>query len=1245
MWTYNSSRWWNAPVCVLRVVPVVLICCGAMAQPINPSLAGLPMGGVVTSGSITAALTPDRLTLTQSGSRAIIDWQSFHIGAGKTVEYVQPSATAAVLNRVGATAPMSDIHGSLIANGTVLLVNPNGVLFHQGAYINVGSLIVTTGRVDADAFQSGGSFGIDGVGTGSITNHGTLTANDAGLVALVAPSVHNHGAITATTGRIALAGADRATVSFNGGLYELAVPAGAQGIGAALVNAADARLEGGQILLSTGDAAQLVSGVVNLSGIQQASQAIVVDGHTVLLGSDLVAPVISGAAASVTVQPGASIQDAVAIARAGAVGTGAIVTLQPGTYLEQVILNKAYLTLQGQPGARLLVPDGAQVNGLSIQAYGVTVQGLEIAGPLDAPYSIYYTTPRNNISRGIAVADGVQDFVIRDNHLHDLRNGILIHGRNSSGSISGNLIDNTKSGISVQYTDGAGIAIAGNYEGLVGNEWGLNLHLNGHLNGSGQIVGNSPPIAAAPTPAWQQGLLALSAANQGWAVQDQGYATSNRTRVYVSPAGSVGNQGSLLTPLGSVQAGVQAVVTGGTVYMLPGTYTHGSTLTIDKPLTLAGSGQTTTLIDARGVGGGYGMHISADDVTLRDFTLYGPTGNYPSAYGIKVAPEGGGGARLHRFTIERVTSRGAGRAELDLNGVVGAVIDSVLLDGAPVGNDGGVTQGAGLQITDSAQVTVRNTVTRNNAWGGVALYQANRHYNQQVDGIRLEASNGYGEINPVYLQDESALHDFGGLQIEGFSYAVRNTTTTASGQYTWLQPTRQRAIDFAVNLPGSQASTVQGWNGSAATADFVVGVGQLDGGGTQALSLAAALARSPAGAVITVDPGQYDEDVAISGVRDVYFGETWLRSLTVGPAADGSGIGGQVVVQGGGDIRIQGGVRLLADTTLVTDGGDIIFTGGIQRASSAPAALTLRAGSGLQWGDVSLTAGGTAAQPLGDLTVAARRVSLADTLWVQRFHIEGQGDVSLSSHTLRAAGADISTLVAAGTVSGSIVSGGGVEVLSAGDVQASVTAQDMARLSGRNVTATISAGTVAVTATQTVDVQVQADALVALSAEVVRGSVSAPILTAHSTGSVDLTLDVGRADVQAATTAMVTGRADQLGVDAPRAQVRGAFGRVDNTGSGIIDANGRIVPNETAQQAIDRLRMLQPRDSTGDAPEQIHLSDAKEHEQATVQEEGRHDGGDAIRLRALSVTRSTVGQAAELLQQQRAVEIDLDPGR
>ncbi|MFN7197268.1 MAG: hypothetical protein ACK4MJ_08855, partial [Hylemonella sp.] len=127
--------------------------------------------------------------------------------------------------------------------------------------------------------------------------------------------------------------------------------------------------------------------------------------------------------------------------------------------------------------------------------------------------------------------------------------------------------------------------------------------------------------------------------------------------------------------------------------------------------------------------------------------------------------------------------------------------------------------------------------------------------------------------------------------------------------------------------------------------------------------------------------------------------------------------------------------------------------------------------------------------------------------------------------------------------------------------------------------------------------------------------------------------------------AMVTGRADQLGVDAPRAQVRGAFGRVDNTGSGIIDANGRIVPNETAQQAIDRLRMLQPRDSTGDAPEQIHLSDAKEHEQSTVQEEGRHDGGDAIRLRALSVTRSTVGQAAELLQQQRAVEIDLDPGR
>jgi filamentous hemagglutinin family protein len=873
---------------VLKALPWALALCFGTpvgAQQINPSTVGLPMGGTVAAGSVSSAQTTDRLTLTQSSNRAIIDWQSFNIATGRTVEFVQPGAQAAVLNRVSAEGGLSQIYGSLQANGMVLLMNPNGVLFGNGASINVGSLIATTGTVDPSRFVdevNAGFVAISGA-TGTVRNEGQITAQNAGLVALVAPSVINEGQIVATGGRIALAGSDRATVSLNGGLFEFALPAGATGT--LVHNATGASLAGANLLLSTGDAAGLLTGTINLEGVQQASSAIVVDGGTVELRTALEAPALSGSSRRIEVSPNARVADAVKIARTGSAGDGATVALMAGEHTQPIVLDKANLTLQGAAGARLRVSDLAEVNGISIRANHVTVENLEIAGPVSQPYVDYYATARPNISRGIAVADGVTGFTIRNNDIHDLRNGILVHGRNSTGSITGNRIENTKSGISVQYTDGSGITIAGNTQGAVGNEWGVNLHLNGHLDGSGNILSNSPPIAVAPSLAWQQALLDLSSANSGWSVQDQGYTSSNRTHVQVAGSGTAGNQGSLLTPINSVQGGINAVVRGGRVQVAAGSYTLGSTLQISKPLTLAGAGEASTTFDASAMSAGYGLQVSADDVTLRDFTLFGPSAFYASAYGIKVSPSGNADARLRNFTIMHVTSRGAGKAELDLNGVDGALIDHVTLDGAPVAGGAGSSAGAGLQLTDSANVTVRHTTTRNNDWGGVALYQANRSYNQRTNNIRIEGNNQFGEANPVYLQDESALHDFGSLDITGFGYAVRNNASAGSSQYTWLQATRQNAYDFAVNLPGLTSSTIQGWSGTGLTQRYEVGVGNLQAGGGQAMSIAAAIARADSGATVHVGAGTYRENLVLNKTLTLEGegpGTTVLRSASAG---------------------------------------------------------------------------------------------------------------------------------------------------------------------------------------------------------------------------------------------------------------------------------------------------------------------------------------------------------------------------
>src|ERR1700685_334289 len=86
-----------------------------------------PTGGQVAAGQASIA-TPSAngMVITQSSQSAIINWQQFNIGAGQYVQFLQPSSSSVVLNRViggGATSILGNLHG----NGQVFLVNTNGV--------------------------------------------------------------------------------------------------------------------------------------------------------------------------------------------------------------------------------------------------------------------------------------------------------------------------------------------------------------------------------------------------------------------------------------------------------------------------------------------------------------------------------------------------------------------------------------------------------------------------------------------------------------------------------------------------------------------------------------------------------------------------------------------------------------------------------------------------------------------------------------------------------------------------------------------------------------------------------------------------------------------------------------------------------------------------------------------------------------------------------------------------------------
>ena len=125
----------------------------ALALAPAPVFANLE-GGTVTAGE--AAISGEgtaRVLITQTSERAFIDWQRFSIGAGETTRFVQPDAQALAANRVVGADP-SEIFGTLEANGRVVLINRNGVLFGRDARVDTAGLLAGDGKAlgDMDKF-------------------------------------------------------------------------------------------------------------------------------------------------------------------------------------------------------------------------------------------------------------------------------------------------------------------------------------------------------------------------------------------------------------------------------------------------------------------------------------------------------------------------------------------------------------------------------------------------------------------------------------------------------------------------------------------------------------------------------------------------------------------------------------------------------------------------------------------------------------------------------------------------------------------------------------------------------------------------------------------------------------------------------------------------------------------------------------------------------------------------------------
>ncbi|MBI3516313.1 MAG: filamentous hemagglutinin N-terminal domain-containing protein, partial [Proteobacteria bacterium] len=562
-----------------------------------------PQGGTVRAGGATISSAPGRTEINQSSDRAIIDWRGFSIGAGEVTRFNQPSSTSAALNRVTGADP-SQILGQLSANGRVLLINPNGVLFGAGSRVDVAGLVATTANISNEDFMARRlSFATPGQPGASVVNRGTITVAEGGLVALVAPGVANEGVINARLGRVSLVSANRFTVDFHGDrliqfalddkvMQQAIAPDGAP-LGAAVTNSGRIAADGGIVQMSANVARGVVDRTIDMSGKIEARAVRQVGGRIVLDGGETgivqVAGTldVSGRAAGQTggrveilgrrvgLFSGATV-DAAGDAGGGTVLVGGSALGQgpqrnaEATYVDKQASIKADAVTKGDGGTVVVWSDsytrfdgtisarggaqggnGGQVETSSHDLLAVGSGRVDAAAPAGKP-GLWLLDPSNaTISHGAAGADvsmttsggpPVDVFTANANNAV-VTDGSINAALNAGENVS---ITNGAGGNGIIKFDNNGVVISEN------SAVNVSLTLNANGNITVQNAGTAPTIAATGT-----GTLSLVFTAGGSVEIPQ--SSLNGGSVTVNGAGNITQTGAITAGAASLDAGAGAI--------------------------------------------------------------------------------------------------------------------------------------------------------------------------------------------------------------------------------------------------------------------------------------------------------------------------------------------------------------------------------------------------------------------------------------------------------------------------------------------------------------------------------------------------------------------------------------------------------------------------------------------------------------------------------------------------------------
>lgn len=294
-----------------------------------PALAELPVPQGANAGY---SVIGNRAFVNQVGNKAIHNWQTFNVGAGKTVQFGQVNdlvnnqfvqgASFTTLNRIWDINP-SVIAGSITQaagqKANVIMVNTNGIAFMGGSQVNLNSFtassldiadkyILNTLLPGDDQPQYQGTGGFVKVFEGA-----QITAGEQGRIMLIAPTVINRGSISAPGGQVMLVAGTKAYLrtasaagdnDVRGLMVEVDSPAGLNSYDAANTSVKDGLLDGqavyltdpaldllgnatnlGQLTATTGNVT-MVGLAVNQLGLARATTSVVANGTVYLMASD-----------------------------------------------------------------------------------------------------------------------------------------------------------------------------------------------------------------------------------------------------------------------------------------------------------------------------------------------------------------------------------------------------------------------------------------------------------------------------------------------------------------------------------------------------------------------------------------------------------------------------------------------------------------------------------------------------------------------------------------------------------------------------------------------------------------------------------------------------------------------------------------------------------------------------------------------------------------------------------------------